>query len=101
MTFRKYQDILNNANVALCLDNIQIEGSCEEIGHPLDNTYFADNFKAYFTSSFESYSSLTNERLFAIKPTFIQRWNYIDGRPIIQTFNIKRKELKELDYVGE
>ena len=33
-TFRKYQDIQDNENVALCLDNIQIEGICKEIGHP-------------------------------------------------------------------
>lgn len=32
-TFRKYQDIKGNENVGLCLDNIQIEGICKEIGH--------------------------------------------------------------------
>ncbi len=34
-TFRKYRQLTQNRNVALCIDNIQIEGEAEEIGHPL------------------------------------------------------------------
>ena len=44
-TFRKYQDIQDNENVALCLDNIQIEGICKEIGHPLDHQDFCKYFQ--------------------------------------------------------
>lgn len=36
-TFRKYQQINNNPFVALCIDNMQIEGVCKEIGHPIEN----------------------------------------------------------------
>lgn len=32
-TFKKYHQLLSNPNVALCIDNIQIEGVCEELGH--------------------------------------------------------------------
>ena len=70
-TFRKYQDIQDNENVALCLDNIQIEGICKEIGHPLDHQDFCKYFQKYFFSSFQSYSHLENERLFMVEPTFI------------------------------
>ena len=40
LNLRKYQQLKSNPNVALCIDNLQIEGICEEIGHPLDNTAF-------------------------------------------------------------
>ena len=66
-TFRKYQDIQDNENVALCLDNIQIEGICKEIGHPLDHQDFCKYFQKYFLSSFQSYSHLENERLFMVE----------------------------------
>lgn len=97
-TFRKYQDIQDNENVALCLDNIQIEGICKEIGHPLDHLDFCKYFQKYFLSSFQSYSHLENERLFIVEPTFIQRWNYIEGKPIIEQIYIHQKECIEKDY---
>lgn len=63
-TFRKYQDIKENNQVALCLDNIQIEGICEELGCPLDYINFINQFKKYFFSSYEAYSSLSSEQLY-------------------------------------
>ena len=97
-TSRKYQDIKKNNYVALCIDNIQIEGLCEEIGHPLDNQIFINDFKKYFISSFEAYSSLESEKLFVVKPTFIQRWNYIDGKAIIEQLYINQSKYIEKYY---
>ena len=97
-TFRKYQDIKANSKVALCLDNIQIEGICEDIGHPLDNEEFCSQFKCHFLSSFDAYSKLENERLLIVKPTFIQRWNYVGGKPIIEQFYINEKKYHEQEY---
>lgn len=89
-TFRKYYDLKENNQVALCINNIQIEGICEELGHPLDNVDFINKFKEYFISSFKAYSSLESERLFVINPTFIQKWSYIDDKPVIEQFNINQ-----------
>ena len=50
-TFRKYQDIRENPQVALCIGSIQIEGICEDIGHPLDNEEFCSRFKHHYSSS--------------------------------------------------
>lgn len=72
-TFRKYRQLIQNHNVALCIDNIQIEGEAEEIGHPLKNSDFCKVFEACFKGSFDAYTSLENERLFAVKPAYIQR----------------------------
>ena len=44
-TSRKYEHLKANSQVALCCDNIQIEGSAEEAGHPLDNPAFCTAFR--------------------------------------------------------
>lgn len=92
ITFNKYHQIISDPNVALCIDNIQIEGICEEIGHPLKFTPFCNVFQECFKGSFDAYSSLENERLFAVKPIYVERWIYKDGVPYIETFDKKTQE---------
>ena len=98
ITFHKYHYIVNNPNVALCIDNIQIEGVCEELGHPLQFAHFCDVFQECFKGSYDAYSSLENERLFAVKPMYVERWIYEDGVPYIETFDIKTQEYKSSRY---
>lgn len=86
--FTKYNQIKGNNNVALCIDNIQIQGICEEIGKPIDNEEFCNTYKKYFESSFNTYTKLENERLFVIKPTFIKCWVYIENIPYIEIFDV-------------
>lgn len=100
ITFNKYHQIVSNPNVALCIDNIQIEGICEEMGHPLQFSSFCNVFQECFKGSYDAYSSLKNERLFSIKPTYIERWVYENGAPYIETFDIKTKEHKLSKYMG-
>ena len=91
-TFRKYRQLSGNRNVALCIDNIQIEGISEELGHPLDNADFCRQFEECFKGSFDAYTSLKNERLFAVKPVFIERWIYENGIPFIETFDVLKQD---------
>lgn len=100
ITLKKYHQITSNHNVALCIDNIQIEGTCEEIGSPLRSAPFCGIFRECFKGSYDAYSSLKNERLFSIKPTYIERWIYEDGVPYIETFDIKTQEYKLSRYMG-
>ena len=58
--------------VALCIDNTQIEGICEELGRPLENEAFVRDYKLYFAGSFERYTQLENERLFKVTPQYIK-----------------------------
>ena len=100
VTFKKYRQLSNNHNVALCIDNIQIEGICEEMGHPLQNSLFCDCFQECFKCSYDAYTMLKNERLFAVKPTYIERWTYEDGIPYLETFDINVQAYKISPYVG-
>ncbi|MDE6725958.1 MAG: pyridoxamine 5'-phosphate oxidase family protein, partial [Ruminiclostridium sp.] len=99
ITFKKYHQIVSNHNVALCIDNIQIEGICEEIGHPLQFAPFCNIFQECFKGSYDAYTSLQNERLFSIKPMYIERWVYEDGVPYLETFDIKTQEYKSSRYI--
>ncbi|MEG0234698.1 pyridoxamine 5'-phosphate oxidase family protein [Cetobacterium sp.] len=98
-TFLKYQQIKSNPNVALCIDNIQIEGIAKNIGKPLENKKFISLFKQYYKTSYEIYSFLENEILLEIEPTFIGVWTYKDFIPVREFYNLKTKEIKEELYL--
>lgn len=99
-TFRKYEQLKGNPRVSLCVDNIQIEGYCEEIGAPLDNAEFLSAYKKYFPSSYARYSSLENECLFTVTPLFVEKWLYIDGVPYMEILDIAKKQYELKQYVG-
>ena len=99
-TMKKYDQMMKNNNVALCIDNIQIEGKCTEAGHPLDNAVFCDIYKECFKGSYDTYSMLSNERLFVVKPLYIERWIYADGVPYIETFDMSTQQYGLNRYLG-
>lgn len=99
-TFRKYSQLKGNPNVSLCIDNIQIEGHCEEIGHPSENIEFCEAYKKYYTGSYMRYTPLDSERLFAVKPTFIERWLYIDNIPYMEIFDVVNRQYNLKPYIG-
>ena len=99
-TFRKYHQLISNPHVALCIDNIQIEGICEEIGRPIDNPSFCEKFKACFEGSYKAYSELENERVFVVRPLFIERWVYKDGKAYMENFYVENQEYELNQYVG-
>lgn len=100
-TMRKYHQITENHNVALCMDNIQIEGVAEEAGKPLDHKIFSKLFSQQHKGSFDAYSSLENERVFEVRPVFVQRWLYIGTVPYIERFYVEEKRYIKEKYNGE
>lgn len=99
--FKKYKQLIVNPNVALCVDNIQIEGVAEELGLPVENQRFCEHFKECYKGSYDAYTGLKNERLFVVKPVYIERWIYIEKIPYIETFDLIEKEYQIRKYVGE
>lgn len=99
--FRKYAQLKENPNVALCIDNIQLEGHCEEIGHPFENTDFCKSYEQCFESSFRRYTGLSEEGLFVVIPDFIERWRYIEGEPYMEIFDVQTKSYRLEKYVTE
>ena len=98
--FQKFEQIKNNHNVALCCNNIQIEGVCTALGHPLldSNSFFSDLYKKYYESSFLKYSSLKDEILFEVIPSKISVWDYDDGKPYQEFFVIQDNTYQKVYY---
>ena len=96
---RKYMQLKENPQAALCIDNIQIEGTCTETGRPAENSSFCELYEKCFPGSFKNYTNLLHERLFRLEPTFIERWLYIDGKPYMEKIDLSTGEylLKEYD----
>lgn len=70
------------------------------MGIPLKDIEFSNAFKKHFLSSYTSYTSLKNERLFEVIPTRIERWLYIDNTPYIEIFDVANKRYSLNQYVG-
>lgn len=90
-TFRKYEQLIGNANVALCIENIQIEGVCEELGYPKDHSDFCEVFAQRFQKSYQHYSGLPNERLFRVIPKRIERWLYEADQALVETMDVENQ----------
>ena len=78
----KYKQICENKNVALCFENIQIEGMANIIGKPIDYGNIIELYKKHYEKSFETYSKLDKEILIEIIPRKITKWDYDNnGKP--------------------
>ena len=95
---RKYAQLKENSHAALCIDNIQIEGTCREIGHPAEVPAFCELYKHSFPGSFERYTNLQYERLFCLEPAFIERWQYIEGKPSVEKYDLLSKIYSLTEY---
>ncbi len=83
----KYAQLIANPNVALCVNDMQIQGVCTELGKPSDFPDFITAYRAGFPDAYKRYTNLPDERVFAVTPTYIERWRYLAGDPYIETFD--------------
>ncbi len=88
-TFLKYRQISGNNRVALCANQVQVEGICRELGHPMaeENSWFAKRFQAAFPRSYERYTPMAQETLFVVEPRLVRTWIYEDGEPFRETYD--------------
>lgn len=99
-TLGKYEQLIRNPRAALCIDNIQIEGICREMGRPLNFPDFCSLYQKCYAGSFAAYGALENEVLFALKPLRIERWVYVESKPYIETMDLTTDEYRFLPYQG-
>ena len=78
----KYKQICENKNVALCFENIQIEGVANIMGKPIEHENIMELYKKCYKKSFETFSKLDKEILIEIIPRKITKWDYdVNGKP--------------------
>ena len=100
--FDKCIQIEENKNVALCLDNYQIEGTAKILEHPFNekNNKFLEKFKKVHKNSFNEYSALEDEVVIEINPVFIKIWKYINNKPYIEYLNITDRVATRESYLN-
>jgi len=100
--FDKCMQIEENNNVALCLDNYQIEGTAKILEHPFNEKCkrFLNKFKQVHKNSFNEYSALEDEVVIQISPIFIKIWKYIDDKPFIEYLNITDRVATRVSYLN-
>ncbi|EKD51600.1 MAG: hypothetical protein ACD_62C00222G0007 [uncultured bacterium] len=98
--FLKVEQIQKNPHVALCLDNLQIEGMAEILGHPSgpQNTELSKLYKAKQPKSFEMYWKGKTQVVIKVTPTLCTQWKYLDGKPCREFYDVKQGEAYREDY---
>lgn len=97
----KHNQINKNNNVALCFNNISIEGVAEEIGDWKDekNKELMELYKSVHLSSFNAYGLLDGQVVYKVTPKKIKIWKYINGNPIRQNLYVNEEIAEKLDFM--
>ena len=97
----KYRQICENENVALCFDNIQVEGIANIMGKPMEHDTIMEIYKKHYKSSYENYSKLDKEILVEVQPQKITIWEYDNNeRPYRIYLDLGRKKAYKEMYLG-
>ena len=89
----KYKQICENNNVALCIENIQIEGIANIKGKTIEQSKFIEMYKKNHNGSFKKYSGLDESRLIEIIPIKIIIWEYnLNGIPSRMFLELETKK---------
>ncbi|MBP2644976.1 MAG: hypothetical protein H6Q75_416 [Firmicutes bacterium] len=100
--FAKVRQIQENTQVALCANNLQIEGIAQIKGSPMDvtNIYFIDEFKRQHESSYNNYSRIADEVVIEVAPSKITLWKYENGIPFRDFLLVEEKKAYREYYEG-
>ncbi len=72
--YLKFKQIEKNPNVALCFDNVQIEGTAAILGHPSDKSNSAVMEKAARHKPFMSFVKYKNTVLIEVTISSVELW---------------------------
>jgi uncharacterized pyridoxamine 5'-phosphate oxidase family protein len=99
----KYVQLSANPFVALCAENVQIEGIAVAMGPTLSDTNkaFAALYQQNHKNSYDAYSHLKNTFVVRVTPQKIEKWDYIDGKPYQSFFDIPNQSYAIKPYIGE
>lgn len=92
----KYKQIKKNNQVAVCKDNVQIQGIAQDFGSTKEklNMWFTDIYRRYYEESYKRYTNLDDEVIIRIVPTVISIWDYDDFGPYQKILNLDDNECK-------
>lgn len=95
---KKVKQIKNNPNVALCVENYQIQGKATLLGSWDENKKIMNAYRKIHESAYASYSKIKTQIVIEIEITEIKKWEFIDGVPYILLIDTIKKEAKRDKY---
>lgn len=98
--FQKVEQIKENPKVAICVGNLQVEGTAELSGHPSQpwNQEFYNLYREKHPKSLERYGELEDEVVVRIKPALFTFWKYIEGKPCRDYLDVERNVAYRVFY---
>ena len=101
--FKKKRQIDENPFVALCIENMQIEGRAEKTGHSLDteNKFFCDEFMLHHPGSYKAYTLSRDEAIYRVIPETIVLWRYDKVQSYRDFIDTQKREAVREYYVVE
>lgn len=94
----KARQLRQNPLVALCIENIQIEGLAKEIGTWENHQDILKEYQKYHCVSYEKYKNLSTEEVIEIEITRAKKWEYREGKPYIYELNCKENFSTTKEY---
>lgn len=94
-TYLKCRQISENPRVALCFQNLSVEGVCGIIGKPCEHPVFIGALKTYFPSAYTRWSALPTECVLEITPTLIYSWEYEDDKPFMEYWDFQNRTYRK------
>ena len=90
--FLKVEQIRKNPKVALCLNNMQIEGVAQLRGRPSEdqNAEFSDAFRKKHSRSYEKYAKSKKQITIKVSPALFVEWKYIDEKPCREYLDLEK-----------
>ncbi|MDA3900606.1 MAG: pyridoxamine 5'-phosphate oxidase family protein [Spirochaetes bacterium] len=101
--FKKKRQIAENPYVALCIENIQIEGKAEQVGHSSreENKHFCEEFAIHHSGSYNAYTNTRDEVVYRVTPKKIVLWRYDNGKSYRDVIDVQKKEALREYYTVE
>lgn len=96
----KYEQMQANPNVALCWQNITIEGTATALGNwDAAGDALRDLYKEKHPASYTSYGALEGQTVIRVEPTLVRLWKYVDGKPLRECLNVKAHTAERMDFM--
>lgn len=98
--FDKADHMRRNPNVALCLDNIQLEGTVVNHGHSSvpGNEEFVRHYAEKHPGSFKMYTAGAYNCIMEIEPRLITLWRYREGQSRRVVLDVERHMCSTVPY---
>lgn len=99
--YEKHEQMQGNPQVALCCQNISLEGRAEDIGGwaAPENAAIQDSYQQRQARAYEAYAALPGQRVYRFTPIKAKLWKYENGKPCREILWVNAQRAERLDIL--